>query len=199
MNTTPESTIKSICVYCGSSNRVDDAYKKAAEDFGIIMAESGMRLIYGGGKVGLMGLIADTVLKHGGEAIGIIPEHISKREVQHKELTELYVVDSMHIRKQMMVDMSDAFVVLPGGVGTLDETCEIITWRQLGVHDKPICMVNVKGYWTPFLDTLAHTRNCGFMRPEDANLYTVVDTVEAILPSLLHAPREKFDPSTKWI
>lgn len=200
MTTSPASdAIRSICVYCGSSNRVDDAYKKSAEEFGIVLAKNGIKLVYGGGKVGLMGLIADTVLAHGGEAIGIIPEHISRREVQHKGLTELHVVDSMHTRKQMMVDVSDAFVVLPGGVGTLDETCEIITWRQLGIHDKPICIANIKGYWTPFLETLAHIRNSGFMRPEDESLYTVVNTVEEILPSVKQSPREKFDPSSKWI
>lgn len=191
--------IKSICVYCGSSSNVSDTYKQAAINLGKLMAEQGFRLVYGGGKVGLMGLIADSVIDNGGEAIGIIPEHISQREVQHTGLTELHVVDSMHTRKQLMVDKSDAFVVLPGGVGTLDETCEIITWRQLGIHDMPICIANIDGYWDSFLGTLSHICESGFMRPEDQAIYGIVDTVEEILPSLVNAPREKFDPTSKWI
>ena len=134
------SKIKSLCVYCGSSGNVDDKFRAAASQMGKPMAENGIRLVYGGGKAGLMGLIADAVMTHGGEAIGIIPEHISSREIQHKGLTELHVVDTMHVRKQMMVDHADAFLILPGGVGTLDELCEIMTWRQLGIHDMPIVL-----------------------------------------------------------
>ena len=192
-------TIKSICVYCGSSQNVDEAYKQAARDFGKILVENDIKLIYGGGKAGLMGIIADSVMDNGGVAIGIIPEHISKREVQHTGLTELHVVDSMHVRKQQMVDEADAFVVLPGGVGTLDETCEIITWRQLGIHDKPICIVNIKGYWNPFLSLLDHIAKEGFMREDDKNIYTLVDNTSDIITTLKNTPVEKFDPTTKWI
>ena len=193
------TNIKSLCVYCGSSINVDDDFKLAAKRMGEILAENKIRLIYGGGKAGLMGIIADSVMQNGGEVVGIIPSHISDREVQHKGLTELHVVDTMHVRKQMMVDASDAFLVLPGGIGTLDETCEIMTWRQLGIHDKPIMIANLKGYWTPFLQTIDSVINSGFMRPADKHLTIVVDTIDEVLPRLSEAPKESFDPSSKWI
>lgn len=192
-------TIKSLCVYCGSSGNVDEEFKQAAKIMGETMAREGIRLIYGGGHVGLMGIIADAVMNAGGEAIGIIPEHISSREVQHKGLTELHVVDSMHIRKQMMVDRADAFLVLPGGIGTLDETCEIMTWRQLGIHDKPIIIANLKGYWSPFLAMIDHIIDQGFMRGNDSHLVKVVTQLDDVLPTLRSAPQESFDPSSKWI
>jgi uncharacterized protein (TIGR00730 family) len=191
--------IKSICVYCGSSQNVDEAYKRSATDFGRIMAENNIRLVYGGGRSGLMGLVADAVLEHGGEAIGVIPEHLSEREVQHLGLTELHVVDSMHTRKQKMVDESDAFVVLPGGVGTLDEACEVITWRQLGIHDKPICIVNVDGYWSPLMSLVQNIIDAGFMREGDINTFSMVNSVDDVLKQLRETPKEKFDPTTKWI
>lgn len=191
--------LKSLCVYCGSSARVDDAYKQAAKDFGRIMAEHGIRLIYGGGHAGLMGIIADAVMNNGGEVTGIIPSHISDREIQHKGLTELQVVDTMHVRKQMMVDRSDGFVVLPGGIGTLDETCEIMTWRQLGIHDKPIVIANINGYWSQFLKTLDGIIDAGFMREDDKNIAIVVENVEDIMEAFENAPEEAFDPSSKWI
>lgn len=163
------------------------------------MAENGIRLVYGGGKAGLMGLIADAVMSNGGEAIGIIPEHISSREIQHKSLTELHVVDTMHVRKQMMVDYADAFLILPGGIGTLDELCEIMTWRQLGIHDMPIVVANINDYWTPFLTMIDHIITQGFMRDGDRGILTVVEDLKDVLPALDNAPTEKFDPSSKWI
>lgn len=193
------SDIKSLCVYCGSSGNVDERFKQAARDMGKAMAENGIRLVYGGGHVGLMGIIADAVMGNGGEAIGIIPEHISAREVQHKGLTELHVVDSMHTRKQMMVDHSDAFLILPGGIGTLDETCEIMTWRQLGIHDKPIVIANINDYWTPFLKMIDHIVDQGFMRATDKRLVHEVTSLEDVLPTLKNVPAETFDPSSKWI
>lgn len=199
MTKTNTNKIKSICVYCGSSQNVDDAYKQAAIDFGKIMAEQGISLVYGGGRVGLMGLIADTILENGGEVIGVIPKYLSQKEVAHTNLTTLHIVDSMHTRKQKMVDESDAFVVLPGGIGTLDETCEIITWRQLGIHDKPICIANVNNYWTPFNDMVKHIIKSGFMREGDIHTFSIVDNVKNILPALKSTPKEKFDPATKWI
>ncbi len=193
------SKIKSLCVYCGSSINVDEDFKTLAHDMGKILAENNIRLVYGGGKAGLMGIIADSVMTHGGEVTGIIPSHISDREIQHKGLTELHIVDSMHVRKQMMVDHSDAFLVLPGGVGTLDETCEIMTWRQLGIHDKPIVVADIKNYWTPFITMIDHIIEQGFMRPDDKNVISVVKTLEEILPAIENAPNETFDPSSKWI
>lgn len=193
------TSIQNICVYCGSSSQVDEAYKQAAIDFGQAISSSGRGLVYGGGRVGLMGLIADSVMDSQGTAIGIIPEHIQSREIEHTDLTELHIVDSMHVRKQMMVDRSDAFVVLPGGIGTLDETCEIITWRQLGIHDKPIVICNLGGYWTPFVKMIEHIIGAGFMRKEDRNIFQVVERIEDIIPALENAPEESFDPSSKWI
>lgn len=191
--------IKNVCVYCGSSSRVDDAYKDAATKLGQLVAQEGWGVVYGGGRVGLMGLVADSAMKSGGEVIGIIPSHIKEREVQHEELTELVVVETMHVRKQMMVDRSQAFVILPGGLGTLDELFEILTWKQLALHDKPIVIVNMNGYWENMLATLKHIANQGFMREEDMNMLVVVETVDDVIAAVKKAPLEKFDPTTKWI
>jgi hypothetical protein len=131
--------------------------------------------------------------------IGIIPEHIQEREVQHTDLTELHVVDTMHVRKQMMVDKSQAFIILPGGLGTLDELFELLTWKQLGLHDKPIVIVNIDGYWEKLLETINHIAGVGFMRKEDKGLFVSVDRVEDVAAAIKNAPTEKFDPTTKWI
>ena len=191
--------IRTVCVYCGSSSRVSDVYKDAAREVGHMIAREGWGLVYGGGRVGLMGITADSALEKGAPVIGIIPEHIQKREVQHVGLTELHVVDSMHIRKQMMVDRSDAFIVLAGGLGTLDELFELLTWKQLGLHDKPIVILNVNGYWTQMLAAIGHIAHEGFMRPEDQNLFVAVEDVADVAQALKTAPQEKFDPETKWI
>lgn len=191
--------ISTVCAYLGSSGRCDDVHKKSAEEFGRLLAQAGLGLVYGGGNVGLMGLLANSVMTNGGKVIGIIPEHISRREVAHDHLTELHVVDSMHTRKQMMVNRADAFVVLAGGIGTLDELCEVMTWKQLGIHDKPIVIVNIDGYWTPFIDMIDNVIKGKFMREEDRRLVTVVNTVEEVIPVLTAAPSETFDPSSKWI
>jgi uncharacterized protein (TIGR00730 family) len=193
------NNIKSICVYCGSSINVDDDFKIAAEEMGKILAARGIRLVYGGGKAGLMGIIADSVMKNGGEVTGIIPSHIAEREIQHTGLTELHVVDTMHVRKQMMVDHSDAFLVLPGGIGTMEEMCEIMTWRQLGIHDMPIVIANLKNFWGPFLETIENIIQQGFMRETDLKLATVVDKIDDIMEAFDRAPQESFDPSSKWI
>lgn len=191
--------IKNVCVYCGSSSRVDDAYKEAATKLGALIAAQDWGVVYGGGRVGLMGLVADSALKSGTNVIGIIPSHIKEREVQHEELTELHVVDTMHVRKQMMVDASQAFVILPGGLGTLDEFFELLTWKQLGLHDKPIVVVNMNGYWAKLLEVMGHIADQGFMRQEDMGMVIVVETVEEVPEALKRAPSEKFDPTTKWI
>lgn len=192
-------SIENVCVYCGSSSRVDDAFKEAATQMGTLIAKEGWGVVYGGGHVGLMGLTADAALQNGGKVIGIIPEHIQEREVQHNNLTELHVVDTMHVRKQMMVDRSQAFVILAGGLGTLDELFELLTWKQLGLHDKPIVIVNIKGYWTKLLEAVQNIADEGFMRQEDLGLYMVVDSVDDVSKAIKEAPHEKFDPTTKWI
>lgn len=192
-------SIENVCVYCGSSSRVDDAFKEAATQMGTLIAKEGWGVVYGGGHVGLMGLTADAALQNGGKVIGIIPEHIQEREVQHDNLTELHVVDTMHVRKQMMVDKSQAFVILAGGLGTLDELFELLTWKQLGLHDKPIVIVNINGYWTKLLEAVQNIADEGFMRQEDLGLYMVVDSVDDVPKAIKEAPHEKFDPTTKWI
>lgn len=191
--------VQNVCVYCGSSSRVDDAYKTAATKMGKLIAAEGWGVVYGGGRVGLMGLVADAALEEGAPVVGIIPEHIQEREVEHNELTELHVVDTMHVRKQMMVDKSQAFVILAGGLGTLDELFELLTWKQLGLHDKPIVIVNINGYWTQMLEAIKHIAGEGFMREDDLNMFVVVDSVEGVPAAIKNAPTEKFDPTTKWI
>lgn len=193
------SEIKNVCVYCGSSSRVDDAYKNAATSLGKLIASEGWGVVYGGGRVGLMGLVADSALENGAPVIGIIPEHIQEREVEHTDLTELHIVDTMHVRKQMMVDKSQAFVILPGGLGTLDELFELLTWKQLGLHDKPIVIVNLNGYWSKLIESVKNIAGEGFMREEDLGLFIVVDAPEDVPEALKNAPTEKFDPTTKWI
>lgn len=193
------SLIKSVCVYCGSSSRVDQVYKDAAIELGQTLAANNWDVVYGGGRVGLMGLVADSALAAGSKVVGIIPKHIETREVQHTDLTELHVVDSMHVRKQMMVDRGDAFVILAGGLGTMDEFFEILTWKQLGLHDRPVIMVNINGYWTKMIAAIQHIAHEKFMRDEDLRMFQVVDTVAEVAQALSNAPHERFDPSTKWI
>ena len=191
--------LTSVCVYCGSSNRVSDRFKEAARALGGELASKGVALVYGGGQVGLMGIAADAALDGGGAVIGIIPSHIRDMEVDHAGLTELHVVDSMHTRKMMMFDRSDAFVILPGGLGTLDEMFEIITWRQLAIHDKPVVLVNIDGYWDPMIAMMDSMIQAGFVRPEHKNLFSVVDSVGAVLPALEREPTPVIEPQTKWL
>lgn len=190
--------IQSVCVYCGSSSRVDQAFKDAAKELGKHLAGQNWNIVYGGGRVGLMGLVADSALEAGVKVIGVIPEHIQEREVEHTDLTELHIVDSMHTRKQMMVDRADAFVILAGGLGTLDEFFELLTWKQLGLHDKPIVICNINGYWDKLLGMIDHIAAEGFMRPED-KCFVVVEKVEDVAEALKSAPCETIDPQTKWI
>lgn len=177
------SSIKSVCVYCGSSDFVADSYKEAAHRTGALLAANGYDIVYGGGRVGLMGIVADAGLKGGTRVVGIIPDHIKRYEVDHTGLTELIVVESMHVRKQMMVERSDAFIILPGGIGTLDEMFEIITWRQLRLHGKPVVIINTDGFWNPLVALMEHMTETGFMRKPNLpgaedRLYHVVDSVE---------------------
>ena len=156
--------MKAVCVYCGSSNGARPIYAAAAKAFGRALVEADLALIYGGGSVGLMGTIADEVLAHGGRAIGVIPELLMNKEVGHKGLTELHVVPDMHQRKKKMADLSDAFVSMPGGVGTFEELFEVYTWAQLRYHEKPVALLNIDNYYDPLLAMLRHTVEEGFMR-----------------------------------
>lgn len=191
--------IEFVCVYCGSSSRVDDVYKETAKGLGKLISSNGWGVVYGGGRVGLMGILADSALENGAKVVGIIPAHIQEREIEHTKLTELHVVDTMHVRKQMMVDRADGFVILPGGLGTLDEFFELVTWKQLGLHDKPIVVVNINGYWTKLMEAIQNIADSGFMRLEDKGLFSVVETIEEVPKAFETAPTEKFDPQTKWI
>lgn len=172
----------------------EPAIAEAAKNLGTQLGQNGIQLVYGGGHVGLMGITADATLDADGKVIGIIPEHLHDIEVGHENLTELYVVDSMHTRKQMMFEKSDAFVVLPGGIGTLDETFEMITWRQLKLHDKPIILVNYLGYWQPFIDLMNHMIEQGFVEKEVFTYFQVVDGLEEILPALKSLPDAEIQP-----
>jgi uncharacterized protein (TIGR00730 family) len=191
--------IQSICVYCGSSAKAADIYKSSARELGTLLARKGFKTVYGGASVGLMGLLADSALAEGGKVIGIMSRNLVDYEIDHKGLSEIHIVDTMHKRKKMMVDYADAFVVLPGGIGTLDELFEVMTWKQIGLHDKPIIIVDIDGYWEKMVEMLHAIGDAGFMRTDQEHLYTVVSSVEEVPQALATAPQERFDPTTKWI
>jgi len=174
-----------ICVFCGSSVGARPAYRLAAERLGGLLAARGIGLVYGGGGIGLMGVIADAVLAAGGEAIGVIPEGLQRREVGHSGLTRLHVVESMHQRKAMMADLSDAFIALPGGFGTLEELAEIVTWSQLGIQVKPCGLLNIEGYWDGLLAFLDHAIAERFIRPENRELIVVASNEAEMLEQIV--------------
>jgi uncharacterized protein (TIGR00730 family) len=179
-----QSTIQNICVYCGSGSGVNPSYAEAARAFGRILAMSRIGLVYGGGSLGLMGEIAHSVLRHGGHVTGIIPGFLSEREHMLIEAQELIVVDDMHQRKQLMFVKSDAFVALPGGLGTLEEFVEQLTWTQLGRHAKPIVLVNIDRFWEPLLALFDKMGAETFIRPGLELKLLVVDRVEEIIPAI---------------
>lgn len=180
--------LKSLSVYCGAQTGADPVYRETAAKLGQILAENHIRLIFGGGDVGLMGVIADSVLAAGGKVTGIIPKFLVDVEVGHRRVTEFVVVGSMHERKQKMFELSDGFVVLPGGLGTLDEAIEIITWRQLHLHDKPIAIVDIAGYWKELLALIDHVIERKFANPDILDLFTVVARPEDVIDALAQAP-----------
>jgi uncharacterized protein (TIGR00730 family) len=177
------SKIKRICVYCGSSSGNDPAYAAAARQFGEILARNRIRLIYGCGSTGLMGTIARAVHDHGGEVTGIIPEFLKAQERLFQDADEIIVTADMHERKRLMFERADAFVALPGGVGTLEELVEQLTWAQLGRHRKPILLANVGGFWDPLITVFEHLRSSAFLPGGRQLAYIAVDAVEDILPA----------------
>jgi uncharacterized protein (TIGR00730 family) len=179
-----------VCVYCGSGNGKSPAYVKTARTFGRRLAEAGVGLVYGGGSLGLMGEIARATLAHGGHVTGIIPSFLSHKERMLHDVDELIVVGDMHERKRLMFEKSDAFVALPGGIGTLEELVEQLTWSQLGRHDKPIVLVNVDGFWDPLKHLLDHMRDQAFIRPGLEVRFTLVERAEEILPAIEAAIRQ---------
>lgn len=158
--------MRRVCVFCGSYSGVRPGYAAAARLTAEVLVEAGLELVYGGGRVGLMGIVADEVLRLGGSAVGVIPRALKAREVGHDGLTELHVVDTMHARKAMMADLADAFIALPGGLGTMEEIFEIWTWSQLGMHHKPCGFLDVEGYYAPLAVFLDHATREGFIRPQ---------------------------------
>jgi uncharacterized protein (TIGR00730 family) len=174
----------SVCVFCGSQYGADPIHRRVATQLGEALAGAGLAVIYGGGHVGLMGAVADSAMAAGGQVIGLIPTRLLEREVGHRAITELITTPDMFERKRQMIDRADAFVILPGGLGTLDELLEVVTLRQLGYHDKPIILVNLGGYWDPFIALVDQIVRHKFALPGARTLYRVVDTVEQVLPAL---------------
>ena len=183
----------SICVYCGSRHGNKPAYTAAARALGAAIGSRGWQLVYGGGKVGLMGEVADATMAAGGRVVGVIPESLKQREVEHQGLDELHVVPTMHLRKQMMAERADAFIALPGGVGTLEELFEVWTWRQLGYHRNPIGLLNTEGYYDDLLRFMRHTVDEGFLSAEQQAAVQVGTDPQALLLSLMN-PAELKSP-----
>jgi hypothetical protein len=173
--------MKRLCVFCGSSPGRREAYAEAARTMARALVDRGLGLVYGGGSVGLMGILADAVLAAGGEAIGVLPRGLARKEYAHEGLTELHLVGSMHERKALMAALADGFVGLPGGLGTLEEVFEVLTWAQLGIHRKPVGLVDVDGYWAGLRAFVRHAATEGFVRPEYAGLLLVEPTPAALL------------------
>jgi hypothetical protein len=188
--------MKRLCVFCGSNLGAQAAYAQAAHEMGLALARAGLGLVYGGGNVGLMGVVADAALAHGGQVVGVIPQALVDKELAHTGLTELRIVRSMHERKAMMAELADAFIALPGGYGTLEEFCEIVTWAQLGLHRKPCGLLNVEGFYDPFLAQIDRAVEAGFIRKQHRAFIVVGEKPEPLLQNLL-----QFQPPSihKWI
>ena len=180
--------LKRVCVFCGSKHGVRSAYRQAARAMGETLVAAGIDLVYGGGKVGLMGVVADAVLDAGGQVIGVIPEAMSDREIAHYGLTDLHIVDTMHERKALMYNLSDGFVALPGGLGTLEELFEITTWSQLGLHAKPTGLLDVAGYYAPLVGFLDQLVTEGFVSSRHRRLLRVAAEPAALLDQLVAFP-----------
>jgi uncharacterized protein (TIGR00730 family) len=188
--------MKSVCVFCGSSTGNDPLYTDAARRMGEAIVRRDLTLVYGGGRIGLMGEIARSVLKNGGRAIGVIPEALLRKELAYDDLTELHVVRTMHERKQMMADLADGFVAMPGGYGTFEEFCEVLTWSQLGIHHKPCALFNVNGYYDGMLALFDHAVAEGFVRPLHRSM-----VLAAAEPDVLLNAMERYEPPVveKWL
>ena len=191
--------ISSLCVFCGSKTGADPAHEAAARRLGELMVKRGVKLVFGGGRIGLMGVVAKAVLDGGGHAIGVIPDFLKELEVGDDGVTEQIVTGSMHERKSRMFELSDGFVVLPGGLGTLDEALEIVTWKQLRLHSKPVVVVNTGGYWSVLQDLVQRIIEGGFAHPAVAELFTVVDGPDDVFQALDAAPEPKEEVLTSHL
>ena len=188
--------MKRICVFCGSNNGTQGVYSEAARAIGVALARRGIGLVYGGGGIGLMSVVAEAVIKEGGEVIGVIPEALFNKEVAHQGLKDLRVVGSMHERKALMAELSDGFMALPGGYGTLEEFCEVLTWAQLGFHRKPCGILNVEGFYDPLLSFLDHAVSEGFVRKLHRSLILVERDPESLLRKMMSYKSPVLD---RWI
>jgi uncharacterized protein (TIGR00730 family) len=190
--------MKSICVFCGSQLGNKPIYRETAKSVGKLIAQQQLRLVYGGGNIGLMGVVADAVLESGGEVVGVIPGHLQEKEVGHAGLTELHVVGTMHERKALMANLSDAFIALPGGFGTFEEFCEILTWAQLDLHHKPCGLLNVNGFYDPLLMLFDRAVDEGFLRPEYRSMVlTATDADELLMRMRMYKADPHFPPLRK--
>ncbi|SDB43593.1 LOG family protein [Bauldia litoralis] len=192
--------LRNVCVYCGSNNGTSADYAEAATTLGRDIAEAGIRLIYGGGSIGLMGIVARTVLENGGQVTGIIPQFLKDREVMLGEASELVVTDDMHERKRIMFERADAFVALPGGIGTLEEVVEMMTWAQLDQHEKPILIANINGFWDPLVAQFKRMADDGYLRKDFLGEHVALpvrfcDTVDAVIPTLKEAVADLPQPA----
>jgi uncharacterized protein (TIGR00730 family) len=195
-------SLRSVCVFCGSSPGHRSIYRAAAESLGRLLAARGIQLVYGGGNVGLMGALALSVMDCGGEVIGIIPQALLTREKGLRSITRLEVVSTMHERKARMAELADGFIALPGGFGTLEEFCEILTWSQLGIHAKPVALLNVNGFYDRLLDLFEHAEREGFVRPEHRQLVMVAEQPAELLEAMqAHLPArvEPWEPETSHL
>jgi len=186
--------VKRVCVFCGASSGRRAVYADAARAFGATCARRGLGVVYGGGRVGVMGVVADAALAGGGEVVGVIPQELVDRELAHGGVTELHVVASLHERKALMADLSDGFVALPGGFGTLDELAEQLTWSQLGLHAKPVGLLDVGGFWRPLVALARHMTDEGYVRESDLRSIVVAEDPNALLDALAQVER----PRPKW-
>ncbi len=193
------SEIKTICVHLGKSGRVDPAFKELARATGEFIAKQGWKLVFGGAKIGTMGILADGAMQAGGHVTGVIPEFLNSVEPFHGELSELIVVKSMHERKKIMADMADAFVTLPGGLGTLEELAEVLTWRQILLHDKPVVLMNCNNFWGPFVDLLEHFKNTHYMLPEHMTLFKIIEKIEDLPLALSNNQPDRRNHYSQWI
>jgi uncharacterized protein (TIGR00730 family) len=188
--------VRRLCVFCGSSCGLDPRYRDAASGLGRLLADRGIGLVFGGGSIGLMGVVADAALATGGDVVGVIPHALAARELAHRGVADMRVVPSMHARKALMAELADGFVALPGGLGTFEELLEIATWGQLGIHRKPVGILNVAGYYGPLVALLDHAVREGFVSEENRRLISFAETPAALLDGLeAHRPPE----SPEWI
>ena len=178
--------LRSICVYCGSSPGADPQFRAAAYATGQALAQRGIRVIYGGGNIGLMGAVADGAIAAGGEVIGVIPHHLADKELAHEGATQMFRVTTMHERKAMMADLADGFIALPGGIGTLEELFETLTWLQLGLHHKPVALLEIAGFWAPLLQFLEGMTQHRFLKPEHRDLLLVDTDLSSLLDQMTH-------------